>query len=181
LILLCYLKHYETIDRIKDTFSVSNTHLHDIIDTVSESVTPVLYERYVTNIKELTADESEEEDPIFPDAKCVMDATFQPIWTPTGHFNESKVYFSGKHKMYGLKSQCIHDRKGRVVHCVPGIPGSVHDLTVCRNHIDEVCMQVRSRRRTLMPLVERYPDQRRWQWIMAGTGGLWLSRPSTFS
>lgn len=40
--------------------------------------------------------------------------------------------------MYGLKSQCIHDRKGRLVHCVSGEIGSMHDLTICKNSMDEV-------------------------------------------
>lgn len=28
LMTLCYLKHYETLDKMKDTFSISKTHLH---------------------------------------------------------------------------------------------------------------------------------------------------------
>ena len=139
LMTLCYLKHYETLDKMKDTFSISKTHLHTILDTTITVVTPILYAYYVREIRERTAEEDEEDYLPFPNAKYVMDATFQPIWTPTGTFGEKRGYFSGKHKMYGLKSQCIHDRKGRLVHCVPGEKGAVHDFKICRDHIDDVC------------------------------------------
>ena len=67
-----------------------------------------------------------------------MDVTFQSIWTPSGTYDERKLYYSGKHKMYGLKSQCIHDRKGRVVHCISGEKGATHDLTICKDNINIV-------------------------------------------
>lgn len=137
LMVLCYLKHYETIDKMKDTFSISKSHLQSLLATTITAIMPTLYDHYVTELQERVEDESEE-DQLFPDAKFVMDATFQPIWTPTGTYNEKKRYYSGKHKMYGLKSQCIHDRRGRVVHCIPGERGAVHDLTLCRNNIEEV-------------------------------------------
>ena len=135
---LCYLKHYETLDKMKDTFSISKTHLHTILDSTITIITPILYEHFVQNMSERIVDENEEPDLPFPEAKYVMDATFQPIWTPAGTFNEKRSYFSGKHKMYGMKSQCIHDRKGRLVHCVPGEKGAVHDFKICRDHIEEV-------------------------------------------
>ena len=138
LMTLCYLKHYETIDKMKDTFSISKSHLHSILQLTIETITPNLYEYFVTHLQDRIEDYESEEDQPFPDAKVVMDATFQPIWTPTGTYNEKKQYFSGKHKMYGLKSQCIHDRKGRVVHCVPGEKGAVHDLTICRANLPAV-------------------------------------------
>jgi len=95
-----------------------------------------LYEYYITNLNDRINEESGEEDQLFPDAKFVMDVTFQPIWTPTGTYNEKKLFFSGKHKMYGLKSQCVHDRKGRVIHCILGEKGAVHDFAICRNNIE---------------------------------------------
>lgn len=67
-----------------------------------------------------------------------MDVTFQPIWTPLGTYEERKRYFSGKHKQYGFKTQCIHDRTGRVVHVISGVVGSVHDLTIARQSIENV-------------------------------------------
>ena len=133
-IVLCYLKHYDTIAKLAEIFSISKTYIHSILETTINSITYVLFNYYVVNVLLLIEDEEEYE--LFPNAKYVMDTTFQPIWTPLGTYKEKKQYYSGKHKMYGFKSQTIHDREGRVVNCIPGINGSVHDLTICRNNID---------------------------------------------
>lgn len=134
--ILCYLKHYETIDKMKDTFSISRSHLHTILMTTINSISPVLYDYYVENLNERIEDEDNEI--LYPNAKYVIDVTFQSIWTPTGTYDEKKQFYSGKHKLYGLKSQCIHDRKGRVVNVVSGERGSMHDLTICRENIDNL-------------------------------------------
>jgi DDE superfamily endonuclease len=134
-IMLCYLKHYETIDKMKDTFSISRSYLHTLLETTIDSIMPVLYDYFVTNLQDRVPYEPPDPNQPFPNAKYVMDATFQRIWTPVGSFNEKKRYFSGKHNMYGLKSQCIHDRQGRIVHCIAGIRGAIHDLTICRDNI----------------------------------------------
>lgn len=138
LMVLCYLKHYETLDKMKETFSISDSYLHHILQTTIDAITPILYDCYVNNLNDRIGKENEDENEKFSEAKFVMDITFQPIWKPTGTYNEVKQYFSGKHKACGLKSQCIHDRKGRVVHCISGVRGSVHDLTICRNNLEEV-------------------------------------------
>jgi hypothetical protein len=131
---LCYLKHYETLDKMKDTFYISASYLYTVLTDTINAITPILYKYYVSNIKE-RIEESEEDLDLFPEAKFIMDVTFQTIWTPTGTYNEKKLYYSGKHKLYGLKSQCIHDRMGRVVSCIPGEKGALHDLTICRSNI----------------------------------------------
>lgn len=97
-------------------------------------ISPLLYAHFVENAEARIP--AEEDD--FPEARYVMDVTFQPIWTPLGTYEERKRYYSGKHKQYGLKSQCIHDRTGKLVHCISGIPRSVHDLTIARDSIEMV-------------------------------------------
>jgi hypothetical protein len=67
-----------------------------------------------------------------------MDATLQEIWTPLGTFEERKRFFSGKHKLYGLKSLTLHNRLGLLLVSWSGVPGSVHDLTIAREHVDEI-------------------------------------------
>jgi len=104
---LCYLKHYETIDKMKDNFSISNSYLHTILNTTINSISPVLYNYYVVNLDDRLEESEKDENQIFPEAKFVVDVTFQTIWTPTGTYDEKKRYYSGKHKLYGLKSQCI--------------------------------------------------------------------------
>lgn len=114
-------------------------HLQDAqghLDGTIKAITPVLYRRYVKRIYELIGPDEEMAE--FPDARYVMDVTLQEIWTPLGTYEERKRYFSGKHKAYGLKTQTLHNRRGFLVHCVPGIEGAVHDLTIGRQHMAEV-------------------------------------------
>lgn len=134
LIALCYLRHYETLDKLKETFKISKTHLKRILDSTLAMMEPILYTRFVEDVEADLPDDNED----FPEARYVMDVTFQTIWMPLGTYAERKRFYSGKHKQYGLKSQCIHDRSGRLVHCIAGIPGAVHDLTIARQSIDEV-------------------------------------------
>jgi hypothetical protein len=101
MIVLCYLKHYETLDKMADTFSMSKSNLQHILSVVIEAIEPILYQKLVVEIQEYFPEDEEEESPeLFPEAKYVMDATFQTIWTPTGTFAEQKRYYSGKHKAY---------------------------------------------------------------------------------
>jgi len=139
LMVLCYLKHYETLDKMKETFQLSKTHLYRILDTTMNAITPILSEMFIEEAEISTPDDTDD----FPQARFVMDTTFQPIWTPLGTFEERKRFYSGKHKQYGLKSQCLHDRTGRLLHCVSGIPGAMHDLTIARQTIAQVCISSR--------------------------------------
>lgn len=38
--------------------------------------------------------------------------------------------------MYGLISQCLHDRKGRVIRCIPGEMGYMNSLDICLDNLD---------------------------------------------
>ena len=136
LLALCYLKHYETKEKLQETFAISKTQIHRNLDTTIKSITPVLYQRYIENIYTLIDPDVDQNN--FPDAKFVMDTTTQEIWTPIGTYNERKRYYSGKHKMYGLKSQTLHNRRGFTLHFISGIPGAMHDLTIARQYIDVI-------------------------------------------
>lgn len=107
LMILCYVKHYETQGKIGETFHVSKTQINRVLDETIKAIAPLLYARYVENVAALLEpDELDENE--FEQAKFVMDATFQEIWTPLGNYDERERFFSDKHKAYGLKTQC-HD------------------------------------------------------------------------
>ncbi len=80
LMTLCYLKHYETIDKMKDTFSISKSYLHSLLQSTIEVITPHFYEYFVTHLQDRIEDYESEEDQLFPDAKFVMDATSSANW-----------------------------------------------------------------------------------------------------
>jgi hypothetical protein len=138
LIVLCYVKHYETVEKIAASFHVSATQMHRVLDETIHAIAPILYARYVTNVRDLIDEEDVPDAGEFGAAKFVMDATLQEIWTPLGTYNERKRFYSGKHKLYGLKTQTLHLRSGVLVAAWPGVPGAVHDLTIARDHLDEV-------------------------------------------
>ncbi len=59
----------------------------------------------------------------------MVDASFQPCYCPKAPFEESKIYFSGKHYSYGIKRTFGHALDGRVVFVLPHIPGAVYDMS----------------------------------------------------
>jgi hypothetical protein len=71
---------------------------------------------------------------IFPNCGLVVDATVQKRGRPAGLFADAKKYFSGKHWIYCLKSQVLTNREGIAMHVVAGVPGSVHDLKLFKEH-----------------------------------------------
>ncbi|ETV77330.1 hypothetical protein H257_08776 [Aphanomyces astaci] len=73
----------------------------------------------------------------YPYALYATDVKFQPSHRPSGRFGEQKHYFSGKHKLYGLKIEASVSPDGRLVDMSPHVPGSVADLTLIRNRLDE--------------------------------------------
>lgn len=129
LIVLCYLKHYETQAKLGETFGISKAQINRIISTTVPVITTVLYSTYVTT---LAMNQQEYEE--FPDTRFVMDVTIQKIWKPLGTFQERKQYYSGKHKLYGLKSLTLHYRNGLVLACWSGVPGAVHDSVIANDN-----------------------------------------------
>jgi hypothetical protein len=135
LLVLCYVKHYETKEKLAQTFLVSKSQVQRQLDETIAAITPLLYACYVESIYVVIGPDPEPEE--FPYARYVMDATFQETWTPLGTYAERKRFYSGKHKAYGLKTQTLHNRRGFVLHCISGIPGAVHDLTIARQNIEQ--------------------------------------------
>lgn len=50
MLLICYVKHYATHEKIGETFHVSKTQIQRVLDTTLAAVTPLLFERYVENV-----------------------------------------------------------------------------------------------------------------------------------
>ncbi|KAF0702705.1 hypothetical protein AaE_015766, partial [Aphanomyces astaci] len=66
----------------------------------------------------------------YPYALYATDVKFQPAERPKGRFNEQRHYFSGKHKLYGLKVEASVSPEGLCVDMSDHCPGSVNDLTM---------------------------------------------------
>lgn len=65
----------------------------------------------------------------FPEALCAVDVTLQQSFCPSCSITEGKLYFSGKHKLYGVKVKVVLPN-GLAVACSNHYPGSVSDFEI---------------------------------------------------
>ncbi|KAF0747311.1 hypothetical protein AaE_007771 [Aphanomyces astaci] len=110
--------------------------LEKMVMRVIDTVQPVLYEHFVTmpTMTELRNKACLFRN--FPYAKYATDVKFQPSNRPSGRFGEQKHYFSGKHKLYGLKIEASVSPEGLLVDMSAHEPGSVSDITMFRDRQD---------------------------------------------
>lgn len=146
LMLLMHLRHYDPSATLAQTFGISKTHIQRTIRATAEAVAPVLWHCYVETVDLDAAPRFDE----FPTVVAMMDATVQPIYAPEGAYDEKKRFFSGKHKIYCLKSQIIHDLRGLAIDVVAGVPGATHDVTIAQRHTNDI-------RRVVRPVFPRDP------------------------
>lgn len=116
IMVLYYLKHYQSFNKIKEVFSISHKKLSSILDETINVIYKPLYQHYVKKFKD-----NERENEFFPNSKYLMNTIFQPALVTT----KKKQYYSKEHQTCGFRSQCLHNRQGLVVHCIPGIQGKM--------------------------------------------------------
>ena len=74
-----------------------------------------------------------------PDVALIVDCTVCRIRRPKRPFDEAKTFFSGKHFIYALKKEvCVNLRSGTAALISKSYPGSVHDITILRDHAAEL-------------------------------------------
>ena len=66
----------------------------------------------------------------YPIARYATDVTFQQSFRRSGSVEEGKLYFSGKHKLYGNKSEMSVLPNALQIGCCAREPGSVSDLKI---------------------------------------------------
>lgn len=71
----------------------------------------------------------------FPFARYITDVTFQQANRPSGNMQEGKVFFSGKHKLYGFKVEVSVLANGLAINCSRHHPGSVSDLEIFQRNV----------------------------------------------
>ncbi|KAF0755307.1 hypothetical protein AaE_005018, partial [Aphanomyces astaci] len=109
------LKHCNAWDKHALDYKMKAPTFEKMIHRVFDTVEPILYEHFVKPIS----------------------MTHQPSYRPTGRFDEAKHYFSGKHKLYGLKLEYSVAYPGVAVDMSEHSPGSVADVTMFmhRRHV----------------------------------------------
>ena len=125
-LLLYYLRRYPRFEEAAAMLSMRVSTLQTIIGTNIPKVSAVLKKKMIDELPDEYIQLSQD----FPECSYVVDATVQETNRPALSFDDAKVYFSGKHYKYCLKSQVITTLGGIAVHVVAGIAGSVHDKSL---------------------------------------------------
>ena len=109
LMMLATLKHGSNWDWTGKIFGVKGPTFERMIVKYVNIVSEYLYNYLVeTEARRFSLSDIEEKGKGFhhyPFAKYATDVTFQQSNRPLGNHQESKVYFSGKHKLYGYKCE----------------------------------------------------------------------------
>lgn len=71
----------------------------------------------------------------FKYARYATDVTFQQSHRPGGSVQDGKKYYSGKHKLYGYKTEVSVLPCGLAINCTNHSPGSVSDFEMLRRNI----------------------------------------------
>ncbi|RHY74715.1 hypothetical protein DYB34_013762 [Aphanomyces astaci] len=71
-----------------------------------------------------------------PAARYAMDVTFQQTNVPTGAYEEKKLYYSGKHSLYGHEVEVSLVLNGFAIDCTKFYKGSMLDKTIFNENID---------------------------------------------
>lgn len=130
-ILLQYLRCYPHFERGAFLFNLKPATYEKYVKTALESLWSVFVKEFITTPAEHC---DLPISPHFPEASYVVDATVQKINTPIDQFNDAKLFYSGKHYCYCLKSQVIVDVMGAALDVIAGIPGSQHDMNVFKKN-----------------------------------------------
>lgn len=69
----------------------------------------------------------------------LMSRTSRPIDQPTGTHEESKAYYSGKHKLYGYKLEASVLADGIAIGCSNHFPGSISDINIFNQMAEFQC------------------------------------------
>ena len=133
-ILLIYIRRYPWFEEMAVYLGMKVSTLQKIIEKAIDAASKQVKKCYIHG---LALDILPTRDPFF-ECTLIVDATVQEIPRPLGSFEEAKVWFSGKHGMYCIKTQVTINRAGMAVHIVSGIPGSVHDVIVLKNSLPEI-------------------------------------------
>ncbi|ETV83046.1 hypothetical protein H257_04789 [Aphanomyces astaci] len=131
------LKHCNAYDKHAFDYKMKAPTFEKMIHRVFDTVELILYEHFVKPISMTYQVQHGHTFNNFPSALYCTDVKFQPSYRPTGRFDEAKHYFSGKHKLYGLKLEYSVAYPGVAVDMSEHSPGSVADVTMFmhRRHV----------------------------------------------
>ncbi|ETW06324.1 hypothetical protein H310_02608 [Aphanomyces invadans] len=133
--MLTVLKHYQSWEKHAVDFNIRAPTFQKLMKKTMATVEPQLFNVFVrvptmTSLRENNATFSS-----YPYALYATDVKFQPCERPSGRFNEKKEFFSGKHKLYGLKIEASVSPEGYCVDLSDHHPGATADISIFRKRL----------------------------------------------
>lgn len=96
-------------------------------------------------------------------AKYATDVRFQQCNLQVGTFSKSRHYYSGKHSLYGFKTEVSMTPTGQAIFVSDHLPGTAHDMELFRRNLQKhksilekkiIVISIENN----SPLAEVYPD-----------------------
>jgi hypothetical protein len=128
-LLLVHLKTNRSHNDLAATYNLEKHAVFRSINKALDRSSPVLQDRFV---KCYSFQEQQSNGWISgtTDHTAILDVTFQPTTKPIAHWIDQKLFFSGKHWDYGVKTQTINAQNGICMSFVSGLPGARHDYDI---------------------------------------------------
>ena len=134
LMLLAVLKQGELWDLMAKGFDMSATVFKKLISTLLTIVSGLAYQVFVKDFADKYTMEQlitkNKQFQHFPTSLYAVDVRFQQTNRPTGNYAEAKVWFSGKHSLYGVKTEAAVLSAGIAIYVSDCFKGSVHNKTI---------------------------------------------------
>ena len=137
---LTVLKHPSTWQMSGLMFDMKGPTFQKLIMGYLEIIGPELYKFAVTRMNsKYTMKKEMLEGQVFSTfdfCRYATDVTFQQTNRPSGNMREGKLYFSGKHKLYGYKTEMSVIPRGYAIGCSKHRPGSISDIDIFYDNLD---------------------------------------------
>ncbi|KAF0702525.1 hypothetical protein AaE_015869 [Aphanomyces astaci] len=140
LMLLTSLKHCGAWDVVAAVFKQKVATFEKRVMKFLTVLYPFVMRKYVTAVGEkwtmsqLAAGGHQFKN--FPYARYATDVTFQQTNVPSGSYAEKKLFYSGKHHLYGHKVEASVLPNGFAINCTSYYKGSVSDKTIFDENLD---------------------------------------------
>ena len=164
---LSVLKRGKPWDVVAQSYNMAAPVFEKLVGGFVEVVSGYLYALLVETVpKDWPMERMKADGKVFENFPCVLyavDVQFQQTNHPSGNHLESKPFFSGKHNLYGVKTEVAVNSVGLVVHSTKYKKGSVADKTILMEHLQThltLCKKTTNGRllEDNGPQVEKYPN-----------------------
>ncbi|ETV95585.1 hypothetical protein H310_11020 [Aphanomyces invadans] len=139
-IVLTSLKLCGTWDIVAAVFQQQTVTFEKRVMTYLDVLHPFLYRKFVEAAAEkwrMTRLASMNQRFVnFPHARYATDVTFQQTNIPSGSYAEKKLFFSGKHHLYGHKVEMSVLPNGLAIYCSAFAKGSVLDKAIFEGNVE---------------------------------------------